>query len=505
MRTAQITLVCCCVCALSWACSQVSVSSRDRLPQMESSEPVSIEMSLSHLGLNSGVEIWVAIGAGDAVDVPDPLELLVPNRWAGSGDLRSDLGEIEIFDENGRSVEFREDGDRLVITHDGAEAVYINYRVLPRARELTVDSRFHAIGGSEAFFGYGRNIFVRPLHPGFFEGTVHIRFQVPQAESSWATTFGVFSNGETIEGVDYGHLMDAAFLAGRIRVVADRTTAQTVTVAADPYFGLLIDDALETIRRVVAQTVVAFGEPPFATTVGLILHRPDCEGALTGSGRPGGFVVELGDGVDPTTAEFAELVAHENLHRYVGFALQFAPESELSTLWFKEGVTEYLATQLVVSAGFATYEWFLERIGRAATAYELNPFSGRINEDEEEYWAEPELRRLPYDHGFLLALLLDVELRRVGDRLDRAVWALLRNTRSFPVIRNRDLQSFFEDRLGRNCDDLFGRYVVGGERLPVAEVLAEVGIRLERERVLYEPVALTVELETLMGWQSAQE
>lgn len=504
MRTARVTLVCCCLGALSWGCSQASFS-RDRLPEWEISEPVSIEISLSHLGLNSGAEIWVAISAGRDVPIPDPLVLVVPSRWAGSGDLRSDLGEIEVFDENGSSVAFREDADRVVIAHGGAQTVYLNYQVLPRAREVTVDSRFHAIGGSEVFFGYGRNIFVRPLHPGFYEGTVLLRFMVPQAESSWASTFGVFSDGEEIEGIDYGHLMDAAFLAGRIRVVADGSSTRTVTVAADPYFELMIDDALETIRTVVAQTVIAFGEPPFPTTIGLILHRPDREGALTGSGRPGGFVVELGDGVDPTAAEFAELVAHENLHRYLGFAIQFAPESELSMLWFKEGVTEYLATQLVVSAGFATYEWFLERIGRAATAYELNPWTGRSNEDEEEYWADSELRRFPYDQGFLLALLLDIELRRVGDRLDRAVWALLRSTRSFPVVRNSDLQEFFEERLGRDCDDLFGRYVDDGQRLPIAEMLAEVGIRLEREQVHYEPVALTVELETLMGWQSSRE
>src|SRR5690606_29678765 len=80
-----------------------------------------------------------------------------------------------------------------------------------------------------------------------------------------------------------------------------------------------------------------------AQTRAVVLLREDDPAALNGAGRAGGFVLELGAGATSRSAGLVELLAHENLHRLNGHRLVYAASDEFATMWFREGVTEYVA------------------------------------------------------------------------------------------------------------------------------------------------------------------
>jgi len=234
--------------------------------------------------------------------------------------------------------------------------------------------------------------------------------------------------------------------------------------------------------------------------VGLVVRRADDPEIMVGSGRPGGFVIELGDRAPLEGDELAMLIAHENLHRYIGIWLKFAPGGERATLWFGEGVVQYLSAQAVVRSGLSTPELLLDALSDALGGYLLNECADGAcqGEGDEAFWRFPSLRQSSYHRGFLLAFWLDIELRRGSHRLVGVVRDLLRTHAGRRGISNEDIRLALERQLGRDLGDWYETYVVQSRRLPWQEWLDEAGLRARR--VLAEEPAPGVGPRTSPRW-----
>jgi predicted metalloprotease with PDZ domain len=470
------------VLALLLACAPAS-----RAPEwstLDGTPGLAYRMVLDELGLRASVRVELVVRAPAGLALPSPLRLVVPHEWGGQTDLGDDVLDLQAEDERGAPLAVLRAPGLAELRHQGAAAVRVSYRLRPRARELDAGTRFRALGTPELFVAYGRNLFVRP-EGGFVETEpVQLVLETERQAAVWVTTLGGAGPSLRLRAPSLGPVLDAAFAAGRPRVVTDRRDAG-FTIAADPALDLLEDAVLEIAQRVVAYQTMAYGPPSLPTTTGLLLRRADEALAATGTGRPGGFVLELGDARRPDDREVAELLAHENLHRYLGFDVTFDGPSALETLWLKEGVVCYLASLTVVQAGLAPPDAYLDALSRALTGY-LSDDAHRepvTDADALGYWWDSGQRRRPYERGFLLGFWLDQRLRRGGDRLERAIGALIAAHRGGPPLTLTQVSAFFAVRArDPEVGVRIEAYVRDGTPLPWEEWLTEAGLRWREER-----------------------
>ena len=450
-------------------------------PSIESVDgPITYQLRLQQTGLRSSLEVVALVQERHGV-LPEPLVFELPHRWAGFEDLGDDLIELAAHGSDGTALPVAREPGRLAVRHDNEWAVTVSYRVVPGARSLRQGSRFHAVGSPDYFFGYGRNIFVWPTHLNRATVPVDIILSPSPAGTTWASTLGLVDTHGELRDQMWRHVVDSAYLAGQVRVFGDLGDPDGTAVVIDPLLGDVDQDLWQTARRVACYSEGRWGPTQIPTTVVFVLRRTDDPFALTGSGRPGGFVVELGERVGPRNDEVVQLVTHEHLHRYIGAWLRFAAEDELLTLWFKEGVVDYLAAEFAVRSGALPAEAFLDAFSEALTGYLTNDTVGQpLVGPVHELWNDSAARRLPYEQGFLLGFHLDLLLRENGDTLDRAVGDLISENAHWRRVGASQLRDFLEERLERDLGWLFDGYIAQGDPLPTRQWLTDAGLTMRQ-------------------------
>ena len=442
--------------------------------------PVTFRLRLLQTGLRSSLEVEVLVHAGGRA-LPSPLHIELPHRWAGYDDLDDDLTGFVAFGSDGTPLHADREPGRLVVQHGGEHAVAVTYRIVPLARSLRQRSRFHAVGTPDYFFGYGRNLFIWPAHLAEGSTPIGIVFEQSSAPATWASTLGLVAPHGVLCDRSWRHVFDAAYMAGHVRVFGDLGNREGTAVVVDPRLGDVEERIWGTVRRIESYAQGRWGPPQIPTTVALVLARTEDPAALTGSGRPGGFVLELGERVDPSSNELIRLVTHEHLHRYIGSWLRFAARDELLTLWFKEGVVDYLAAAFAVRSGALSTEGFYEALSESLTGYLANERVGEpLEGSPSDLWGSSAMRRLPYQQGFPVGLHLDLLLRESDDSLDEAVGDLIHESAARSPVTATDLQRFFETRLDRDLTWLFDGHIARGEALPIRQWLADVGLTMRQ-------------------------
>lgn len=222
------------------------------------------------------------------------------------------------------------------------------------------------------------------------------------------------------------------------------------------------------LREMVGDTVDLFGGAPYED-LGLFAFRAEGTGGLEGTGSAQAYLpadVDLADRDDPRATTFLRVAFHELVHTWLPISL-FA----LDDPWFKEGVTSYYGHVLSARAGwigpaevealFAGYDpEGLEPVGLADPRIWYEEYSG-------ERW-----RRVTYDRGHAVALLLDLFLRQeTGDRrsLDDVLRRLFREHRRSAFDRTQ-LLSAIEAATGVDAEEFFARRVDSTVAPSVAEV-----------------------------------
>jgi predicted metalloprotease with PDZ domain len=197
--------------------------------------------------------------------------------------------------------------------------------------------------------------------------------------------------------------------------------------------------------------------------------------------------------------KFLQLAAHEYLHQWNVRRLRPAELTPyrydqavvVPTLWFAEGVTSYVDQLLPLSAGCSTEQEVLEDLGADLSRYLLSP--GRrvqsLRSSSEEAWVKlyrpdaysPNSQISYYLKGAVLALVLDLHLRRVGACLPqvlRELWAS--HGSGGRGYRDVDLINAFA-RHAADLAVLLPQWLNSCDDPPLQAYLADVGLRLEPE------------------------
>jgi len=205
-------------------------------------------------------------------------------------------------------------------------------------------------------------------------------------------------------------------------------------------------------------------------------------------------------GVERITDEyrgFLGLASHEYFHSWnvkrikpAAFVpYDLAREGYTRQLWAFEGITSYYDDLALVKSGVIDAGSYLELLGRTATAVLRTP--GRhvqsVADASFDAWIKyyrpdentPNAGVSYYAKGALVALALDLALRRDGSSLDalmRELWR--RHGRTGVGVPEDGIARLASELAGRDLAGFFAAFVDGTDELPLAELLASHGVAL---------------------------
>ncbi len=489
-------------------------TSRDRLSQEKGPSDIFYEVDLSRRDSHQ-FQITVRLAGLNRQSV----ELVMP-AWTARYRIRlfgRNVFELSAETRDGLVLDVEQVAlGRWRVNTESVEEVVVRYMVYanepsPYAAQLNSG---HAFMNPAAVLMY---------LPDCVNEPVTLRFRLPpawKAASSLEPTF----DPAVFRAASYVELARSPIEASDYQEEFFTARGMNVTVVlSGAYSGLEQRRLLQRLERLVTKAVDLFGVAP-ATDYVFLLHFPDAI-VREAVGHPSTTVVHWGfysraEGLDDLLQVTLEAFLHSWLGGMIRSAsvLWIASPTEVGTqpvsgaafiqpavtesLWFLDGVSNYYAELLLTRSGLQPPAVFLGRIGSEITVLQNTPARSTqsVATASEEIWYRDDIwYRSPHrsvDHrnkGFLLALLLDLEMR-----------GATANQRSLD-----DLIAFMtawygrEERVyegseailraigaltGRNFSDFLTAYVQGTEELPYERVLALGGWNL---RPVAEEIATT--------------
>lgn len=436
---------------------------------------VEVMLALRPPDRGGALDVTYTIGLGGA-PLPETVELSFPDTWGGRSGFFDDINAIAARDGDGNTLtlEVRQPG-RVGVLTDGAVEVTLSYQVAPARRRLHEAGRFRALLTPSTFYAPGHAVFAQPLSIGR-TALNNIRVTA-DPDSTWPVhaTWPLDGEPTSIE-----RIIDGAVFGGGYDQIVAGDDRRRIDLWIAPGACAEPERLAQIVQAVIAAQADLLGPAIASRTTVVVLRRDDDPNRLTGNGRAGGFVLELGASVEADDDALVALIAHENLHRLVGHLLRFAASDEYGTLWFREGVTEYVAVRTAVRAGVVPDTRLFALIGDAITNYRANPAATSVDAASigARYWSDRDLRRLPYDKGALLAMLIDLRLQQAGAGDLSGFLAFLRDdtaSRAAPLT-NAAVRDALARYSGLAWDEFWQQYVLGSGWLPVFETLADTGI-----------------------------
>ncbi|HZI18629.1 MAG TPA: PDZ domain-containing protein [Pyrinomonadaceae bacterium] len=376
----------------------------------------------------------------------------------------------------------------------GARELRVTYKVY--SNELTV--RTSELNDRHAFWN---NTALLVYPEGHLRAPSTVRV-VPFG--NWKVATGlppVAGQPNTFRAEDFDVLYDAPFLVSNFRVLDFEVKGIPHRIVIDGEGNFDPERMRADIRRVVEATLELMREIPYRDYTFILMTHPTVRGGLEHLNSTALIWRRFNFRPDAEWRDFLSLVAHEYFHLWNVKRIRpdalgpfdYTQENYTRLLWVAEGTTSYYDNLLVRRAGLMTDRQYLDIIAKAVEDLRRTP--GRLKQSIEEAsfdaWIEyyrPDENTVNtavsyYDKGALVALLLDLEIRRHSDgrrSLDDVMRALY--DEFYKKGRNyapADFQRAAEQAAGASLDEFFRRYVRGREELEWDAALERVGLRLD--------------------------
>jgi predicted metalloprotease with PDZ domain len=209
---------------------------------------------------------------------------------------------------------------------------------------------------------------------------------------------------------------NAVFLIGpKVREKTESFGAINFSIISSGKWPFSEKDALKTARQVVEEysTMTQFALKRNAVL--MLVPFPADAGPQSWSAETRGNAVVLLLGRKASgkrvLSRLGILLSHELFHLWVPNSLNLAGNYD----WFFEGFTLYQALRTDLHLGLITFEGYLETIARVYDSYSSSPDRDRLSliEASERRWTTSS--SLVYDKGMLVALMIDLTLRKRSD------------------------------------------------------------------------------------------
>lgn len=446
------------------------------------------------------------------LSVPHPGEALtvaLPVWTPGSYLVREYARHLEgltASDRAGRPLAVeRLDKHRFRVAAGGAEEVTVRYRVY--AHELTVRT-CHLDGTHGYFNGAALLLYVegREREAQELEVVAPDGWRVATALAPAPGGRDPFDGGATGEdrwrftARDYDELVDSPVEVGTHALVRFEAAGRPHALAlwGRAAGGLDPDRLARDAARLVEHFARQMGGLPYRRYLFIVHLHPTARGGLEHAASTTLIVKRAGffprDAYEDTLALFAHEFFHvwnvKGLRPAALAPYDYRREQYTRLLWWFEGVTSYYDELTVVRAGLGATKRYLEHLGEELTSLARQPGAVKMSLEEASLTAwvkyyrpdenSPNSAVSYYQKGALVALLLDLSLRRAGGSLDELVRALVaqHGARGLP---EDGVERAAAERLGPEAArDFFDRHVRG--TAPLELDLSQLGLAVKRRR-----------------------
>jgi predicted metalloprotease with PDZ domain len=347
-------------------------------------------------------------------------ELDLPDHWGGGKDLYTRLTDVRI--DGAAAVASPRPAVRIITSAPGA-ALTVLYRLpatLKAGEEAPVDTDYrYPVIGPQRFYVLGPTIFAR------LDGR-----DADKVAFTWTGAPGwtFASDLEYLPDTATPEDISQSVLIGGTDVHIDhvRTPHTDLRIATAGAFDFPLPDYDDKVVRTIAaeQAFWNDGQDHFLVTLAPVRREADNMG-VHGSGFGDAFAQITSP--DIPEDYLAANIAHEYFHSW-NIQKLGGPDGgdrEAEGYWFSEGFTDYYARKLALRAGVIDLKQFADSWNKALNEQALSPVrnapNARITVD---FWNDPDVEKLPYNRGAMLAAYWNAAWRTEGVTVDRFMIAL---------------------------------------------------------------------------------
>lgn len=388
----------------------------------------------------------------------------LPSSWAGNEDLFQQIHSVS----SSSRICPTERPDIWTISHEPNAQVSISYHVQsydPEQfyRPVIQPSYFH-------FFGHG--VFALPIMEPL-PIKVSIDWELPEGWNN-ANSHGVQQKHQDLELAAPFYLKHAIYVGGDIRLLRCGGKSAPIYIAMRGKWSFSDEQFIQLIETIFNTQREFWNDPQ--TKEHLITLFPSTGNIFnTGMALPKSFALFYRD-VSPHDGQewktFVNRISHENFHTWNGNEMM--PKLPGGSMyWFQEGFTEYYAYVLNLRSGLITPQDFQHVIRQKMHSYYTSSERNATNQRVEEYFFSdnPDLRWLPYDQGFLLALRWDKKIKQAThgtQSLDDVMRGLLQTVRSDgnPIIGREQIEERVSSLTGEDAAQDVEKYIIQGITIP---------------------------------------
>ena len=442
-------------------------------------------------------QVEMRVRAAGGASLPAQLDLVIPVWTPGSYLVREFARHVQDFAARGaagRELAWRKVNKNTwrVETAGGREAA-VSYAVY--ANELSV--RTNELNDRHAFWN---NAALLMYPEGHLRAPSTVRV-VPFGNWKIATGLpAVAGQRDAFRAESFDALYDSPFLVSDFRVLSFDVRNVPHRVVIDGEGNYDPERVRRDVQKIVEAAAAMMGELPYRDYTFLLMLHPTAGGGLEHRNSTALIFRRFNFRPESAYQDFLSLVAHEHFHAWNVKVIRpdalgpfdYTAENYTRLLWVAEGVTSYYDNLLVRRAGLMTDRDYLRLLATTIRTIQNTP--GRAHQSVEESsfdaWIEyyrPDENTINsavsyYDKGALVALLLDMEIRRRTNGT-KSLDDVMRQLFNEFAKRNRnytpeDFQRAAEQVAGSSLEEFFRRYVRGREELDYNAALSAVGLQL---------------------------
>lgn len=328
------------------------------------------------------------------------------------------------------------------ITPEAGKPVTIQYTVKTETKGLGF---FHAaISENHAFIpGTTTLMYIK----GDEQKPCSVLYKVPMGWMVASPNHAVPGVRNMFDAPSYDHLADHPADLGTVELAEDTIDGKTLAVTVVGAPAGTAQRWLNALSRIWNAGTRAFGEAP-ANRYTFQLRFSDYDGFYGGLEHLDSAVIRLPRAsASKTSSSDLRLCAHELIHAWLVKRIRpqglgpfdYSTAVQTPDLWFCEGVTDYLAPKLCVSAGIMTRADYLSDISEQLTELGNNPASRSVTAEQcsLRVWEASNSQGYGglsyYNKGYVVGLMMDLEIgnRTAGKKsLWDVIWRMLDDYRS---------------------------------------------------------------------------
>lgn len=348
--------------------------------------------------------------------------LYLPDQWASETALFKAVRNLRAISP-GATLADTDNPAIKKLSHGAAQPLHVQYELVQdfsgpiatamKYRPLVQPGYFHLIGhGTWVLPAWGK-----PGDSGEADRLkVTLRWHALPAGWTLANSFGAEQLEQRFDA-QREQLLSAIYVGGDFRLARADVGGQPVYTAVRGS-GWAFSDA--EFNRMVARIVGLerdfwrTGEPYFLVTLIPLAELPTTF-SVGGTGLTNSFATFVTPNAKP--AQFERLITHEYFHNWNAHKLGRMPEpDEASMYWLSEGFTDYYTHVLRLRGGLLTLPAFVAQINEVLRLAYASPVRDADNARVvKDFWANPQVKDLPYHRGTLLALQWNAQIRQASD------------------------------------------------------------------------------------------